>query len=264
MTSTLSHNLSVVWQILARDFKALKTVINNMIINSAVIVLVLGFIFTRLMPAVGFSKTVGPTIFVGSFVGTFAYIGFIRSLEDTFDIKFQRFIDYKLTFPISTNWLIGAYIASYAMQLFFTTIPLLILGPLLLGSSIDFSTVHIPSLLAIYAVTILFYAVLFVCLTFLTSFMWFRFNVWSRLLTPLNFFGCIWFTWYGLYAISKPLGLIVLLNPYTYMTEGLRTALLQSQASLPLAICIPALLAFCAIGISLSLTLIYKHIDAVK
>lgn len=264
MNITLSHNLSVIAQILARDFKALKTVINNMIINSAVIVLVLGFIFTRLMPAVGFAKSAGPTIFVGSFVGTFAYIGFIRSLEDTFDIKFQRFIDYKLTFPISTNWLILAYITSYAMQFFFTTIPLLILGPLILGSSIDFSTVHIPSFLAIYGVTILFYAVLFVCLTFLAPFMWFRFNVWSRLLTPLNFFGCIWYTWHGLYAVSKSLGTLVLLNPYTYMTEGLRTALLQTDASLPLSICIPALLGFTAIGLVLALTLIYKHIDAVK
>ena len=94
--------------------------------------------------------------------------------------------------------------------------------------------------------------------------MWFRFNIWARVLTPLNFFGCIWYTWHSLNTISKPLGKLVLLNPYTYMTEGLRTALLQNDASLPLSICIPALLCFIAVGFALSLTLIYKHLDAVK
>ncbi|MEX0671960.1 MAG: hypothetical protein WD068_01245 [Candidatus Babeliales bacterium] len=234
-----------------------------MIINSAVIVIILGFIFTRLMPAVGFSATVGPTIFVGSFVGTFAYIGFIRSLEETFDLKFQRFIDYKITFPITTSWLIISYVASYAMQLFFTSIPLLILGPLLLGSSIDFSTVHLPSFLAMYATTIIFYALFFVSITFLTSFMWFRFNIWARLLTPLNFFGCIWYTWHGLYSVSKPLGILVLANPYTYISEGLRTSLLHSETSLPLSICIPIILLFSGIGLFVTVRIVYKAIDAV-
>ena len=263
MMSALKHNLAVVFTILSRDFKVLKQTLLDKIINTGIIIIILSFIFIYLIPTVGFGKSIGPVFFVGSFIATFAYVGFIRSLEDTSDLKFTRFIDYRLTFPIDTRWLLVSYIASYCMQMLLTTLPLLFLGPFLLGSEFDVYNIHVPYFLIVYALTILFFSSLFVCITFLTSFMWFRYNIWSRVLMPLNFFGCMWYSWYKLYSLSKPIGLLVLLNPYTYITEALRYALLSTPNSIPFGICMAIILAWTILIITIVLTQIYKKIDAV-
>jgi len=62
-------------------------------------------------------------------------------------------------------------------------------------------------------------------------------NIWPRRLSWLLNLGALFYTWHSAYTLNAPLALAMLCNPFTYMAEGLRSALLAGPQYLPAPIC---------------------------
>lgn len=63
-------------------------------------------------------------------------------------------------------------------------------------------------------------------------------NFWVRVNSPLEFLGGFWTPLYIIQSFSVILGYIALLNPFIYITEGLRQAFLGTDSYLSLYTCI--------------------------
>jgi len=70
--------------------------------------------------------------------------------------------------------------------------------------------------------------------------------VFSIIVVPITFLGCVYYTWAGLGRI-RWLQCVVLLNPIVYMSEGLRAAVTPGIPHMPWSAIIPALLLFTAV-----------------
>jgi len=168
-------------------------------------------------------------------------IGFSQSLRMVFDVKFNRYIDYLLTLPLPKRWLFGTYIFSFMLETFLTTLPLITFGILILGKQFPVEQIQWLSFFAFYIFSLFFASIFFLTLALSFSYQWYLDNIWPRLLSPLLCIGAIFFTWTGIYKFSPRIAYLTLINPFTYIAEGMRTGLLGGNEYLPFSWCIPAI-----------------------
>ncbi len=69
-------------------------------------------------------------------------------------------------------------------------------------------------------------------------------SFWIRCNIPLFTLGGFWAPWFTMFQVSKPLGYAVMLNPFIYVTEGLRQALTGSELYFSVGTCSIALIFF--------------------
>jgi ABC-2 type transport system permease protein len=70
--------------------------------------------------------------------------------------------------------------------------------------------------------------------------------VFSILVVPITFLGCVYYPWMGLFKNIRWLSMAVLFNPIVYMSEGLRAAVTPSVGHMPWLAILAALVFFTA------------------
>lgn len=231
------NNVRVFFVLLHRDLKVLKGRLVNMFVDNMVLLLAYVVMFGYLLPLMEMPKTLIAPLFIGYIVMSFFEIGFSLALKIVFDIKASRFIDYQISLPLSTTWLLAEYSANFALEATIVTLPTLLLGILLLGDRFIIIQTNWIAFTLMYLLVILFFATLFLYYSFAYRYNWFRSNLWTRRLEPLFLFGSVFVVWKKLYAFSKLLGFLFLFNPVTYAVEGLRATLIGGNGFLPTWIC---------------------------
>ncbi|MEX0940476.1 MAG: hypothetical protein WDZ41_03890 [Candidatus Babeliales bacterium] len=255
------NNIQVFGMLLWRDLYILKKRFKDDLINAGVMVFFFNLIFGLFGPLIGLTKDLVADTFMGTIVGTFLFIGFSRALDDLSDIKFNHFIDYRRTLPISLPWFFGEYIAIYVIHCMCITIPIFLLGKLILGVRLDFSHIQWLPFIIMYLFSMITVSLFFICLIFSVSFEWFKFNIWQRILTPLHQFGCLLYSWKRAYLFSPKIAMVLLLNPLTHCNEGLRTAMRGVSEYLSVYVSITFLSIFIGIEIFMLLTVVRKKLD---
>lgn len=247
MKLIISDNLRIFLALISRDLKVLRKKFLDALIDGLVLVLLQVIMFGYLFPLMGMEPTLIPAIYVSTIILMIFTISFSQAMRLVFDIKFNHYINYLLTLPLSKPWLFGTYTASCMLETFLTTIPLITVGVLLLKQHFIFSKIQWISLLLFYLLSLLFVALFALTIAFSFSYQWFMDNIWPRVLSPLCCIGAIFFTWQSIYRFEPRIAYIMLLNPFTYIAEGIRTALAAPGVFLPFYVCVGAL--FCYIGI---------------
>lgn len=231
--------------LLYRDIQFILSQLPSRLIDGFIVVCAQTLAIGSFLPLLGMpAYLTGPL-----YIGTITQITFASAFTIAFrlasDLKNSRYIEYELTLPLPASWVVAKIIFSFMIQLALVGCPLIFLGALFLGNIFSLQKAHIFFAIIMYSLTLLFYALLFVYLAIHHSYTWFCDNTWVRRLTPLFLLGCSYFTWYKLYAFNPFLARFLLLNPLTYIHEGLRTALLGPEEFLAIEICIPMLIIFC-------------------
>jgi ABC-2 type transport system permease protein len=254
------NNFFVFLALLKKDVKVLlsnfKTVLIDSIVHSSCFILLFGYF----LPALGMSKEYSLPMFLGSVLLTSVSTSYSRTIGIKSNLEFSKFINYHLTLPFTKNWLIAEYVAAFTFDLFLATFPIIIFGITILKPD---AFVNFAWFMPIYLLSLLFFAILFMLIAFSTRWDWFINNVWERILNPLIQTGCVLYIWHNLFKFSPTLGNLVLLNPITYVAEGLRGSLLQSDIYISPAICISAILVLSIILFIFLIRSINKLLDPV-
>lgn len=108
-----------------------------------------------------------------------------------------------------------------------------------------------------------FFALLFLTLSFTYEYKWFLDNIWPRRLSPLFLLSASFFPWYKVKVFSPFFAYLFLPNPITYIIEGFRSALLGSDQYLPFSICITVLIMSIIALIAILTRAIYKRLNPV-
>ncbi len=160
-----------------------------------------------------------------------------------FDREQTHFIDYQIRH-------LQPY-AFLAQQILFTTffsfllvLPFFPISKLLLWHTLDLSQTSWPLLITLLLCATLCcstYTMLAVCA--MSNIQQIK-TFWVRVSIPLFVLGGFWAPWHTIYETSNLLGYLMLLNPFMYVTEGLRRTITGSQNYFSAWICIGMLICF--------------------
>lgn len=259
-----NHSLLVFAQLLKRDFyvyfKRASTYALNFIVLYP-LVSIISYAYLQSKTYFGAQNvTQGTIFFAGSIVLLILSLTFELTILLLFDLENERTIDFRIV-------LLDPYLVLLE-QIVFTTlfsflmmIPFFPITKLILQDNFDTSNTSWPLLFLIIFLSCLAcasYNLLVACALKSSnqlSHLWIRCNL------PLLTLGGLWVPWYVVYEYAPGLGLLTLLNPLLYCTEGTRQALIGGTQFLPIGLCMLALLLFSLIFAGISCYLFKKKVD---
>lgn len=234
-----SRYIMIFYALLERDMKVLKKRLCSLIIDSLILVAIAVLVFGNLLPMMGMSTNLIAPVFLGNSLSFFvASLGYNWALRMAYDLKFDRCIDYFLMLPIPKPWLFAYYISSFIIEAAIVTLPMITIGIVSLGSDFGPINGNFFVFLCMYFLSLLFWGLFFLGSSFTYSYQWFRSNMWARRIMPLFALGPAFFTFKTISTIAPVTGTLLLLNPVTYVIEGLRSSLLAGNDYLPLNVCL--------------------------
>lgn len=262
MTSNVDQ-LRTFWALMYRDIRFIIASLPGRLVDGCIIVMMQTLVIGSFLPLLGMPQELIGPLFIGMITQIVFSSAYGIAFRQANDLKKSKFINYQLALPLNKIWLFAQIIISFMIEVAFISLPLICLGSIFLSS---YFTIQSSSLLAttiMYLCALLLYSTIFIYLVYQCEYTWFLDNVWARRLTPLFFFGCGYYTWKKLYAFNAGLGTLFLLNPITYIHEGLRNVLLGGDQFIPLWICLSMTIIFCAVlmfGLKLA---VKKRLDPV-
>ena len=229
-TSILLHHpyLQVMKALIARDIRLLRAQLLNHLIDALLLSVSSALLFSYLYPLIGISSTQIAPLYIGSMVGLLFNFGGNFATRIAYDLKFYRRIDYYLTLPLSATALFATFIISFIIECALVTVPATLLGLSLLKAPMCWAQVNWLGFFIMYTLTYLFFGLSFAWLAYQYSFEWLMDNMWVRRASPLWYLSCTQFVWSQVYLSWPSLGYLFLINPLTYASEGMRSALLCS------------------------------------
>ena len=236
----LLKKLRIFWALIRRDLFVLGKNYRRMVIDALFVTATQATIFLKLFPLLGMPPAFATPIYVGTSIGFVFFLGFASASALTEDLERNRFIDYYLTLPISRHWILAKYVVSFAIENSIIIAPLVIA---VVGLSVGFKQTSWFYFLFFYPTTLSFLGLLFLMFGMRYKPLWFRSNIWPRRLLPMLFFNAGLSTWWNIYNFSPVIAYLMLLNPMSYASEGLRATLLEGNY-LPVWFCMGAFTLF--------------------
>jgi hypothetical protein len=220
---TTAHKLRITLALLKRDARVMLYTFFDNILDSCFLVGFIYLIYGHLLPAMGGSRTLINPTFIGLLVLILINIGYDRALHVSLDFDLSCFITYQQTLPLTLPWILARYVGAYMLDLFVSSVPVVIIGKIVFGPLLHFDMTNPGLVVLMYSVGILFLSLWFLTLVVVQTFTQFRENTWPCFLLPLTLLGCLYFPWKLVYYASPLLGKALLLIPTTLFAEGLRS-----------------------------------------
>lgn len=216
-------------EFLRRDFYVhLKQIRNYMITYLLIFPILFSFVEGYIMPNTIFDLSVLPSKSI-LLIGVIIYLmlGLAMTLNGflLIDLENDKFTQYQTLLLNPELLILEKIIFSSAVSFVFIT-PFFIISKLILREEFNTACLSIPKLLIIFLLGTIFcsaYAILAMCKlkgTHQLGMFWRRFNM------PLAMFGAEWVPWIVIFKFSKVLGYLALLNPFLYIGEGVRGAVI--------------------------------------
>lgn len=238
-------NVRIFSLLVRREIKGMQTQLFDMLINGCIIAISQAVLYGYFMPQVGMSQSMVPLMYMGTIMMLFIDIGGERLFRDSFDLATRRFIDYQLTLPISRFWLFASFAIAYCIELTLQAFIPTIVGALFIKNVFSLSHINFIALIAVHCASMFFCALLFLTLTYSFKVQWIIDNVWPRLFIPLMFLGAVYYPWAKVNAYSRVWGTLFLCNPFTYIVEGFRGAMMELPTVIPWWKCVGVLSGLC-------------------
>ena len=210
------------------------------------------FVFGRVLSELGYTTSVYSHLL---FPGIVALTAFLTSLQTTalplvFDFSYTKEIEDRLLAPMPVSWVALEKLVFAGIRSLIAAVMMFPIGILVLGS-IPWRAAGAPLFIVVLLLGTLAGATLGLTLGTLVDAN--RINiVFTLVLTPILFTGCSQYPWPSLYKL-KWFQWLTTLNPLTYVSEGMRAALVPSVPHIRSWVCIlmlvVSLIVFGTIGV---------------
>jgi hypothetical protein len=182
-------------------------------------------------------------LFAGSLSLPLLVATYNTAMSFLFDLEHNRFINYQMS-VLSPRLVLFERIVFITLFSFVLLVPFFPIAKLLLGDELLTTETSWPALffiLLLACLTLASYNILAMCIMEGSHQM---IHLWMRVSTPLFLLGGFSVPWAVIYNYSKVLGTILLLNPFVYITDGIRQAFFNKPLFFSLATCTLMLLLF--------------------
>lgn len=226
--SRVSTMLVAFWHTLRRDIMVTAREFIPFLVQVLVMPISLLAVFGRIMPGVGITQQIYPTLFFPGIVGLTIFMASIQGITITLmmDLSYNREIDDRLLAPVPVSLVAIEKVIFASVRAMVAGIIIFPAAYLVLGSGFQVRT---DALVPLFGVMLL-YALSSSALGLIIGaalpaekiYLLFTLVVSATLYT-----GCVYYTWQSIGSI-RVLQIIALLNPLTYASEGLRYAMVPA------------------------------------
>ncbi len=225
------------WQpfkvLLINDIRVFKQVIAGKVFNMLIWLLSNIAINTYIMPFFGITSKYGEFMVAGTFASIGLFEVFPSAVNLVSDIQHDKIISYHLTLPLPSNLVFFRLMTYYFFNIITMQILTLPFALALVYNRMSLAHINIPQVITMVLISNFFYAGVSLYISSKIDIMEKIGDVWMRFIYPLWYFGGYHFSWKALYSFSPWLAYFNLLNPMTWLMEGLRGAFLNSFEFLP-------------------------------
>ena len=227
--NSLNTNFNIFRALLSRDIYIIKQKLISIWINTTVVLTLEILLFGYLIPLMGLPATMIAPIFLGAAIGQTFFKITSKSFESIRDIHFSKFIEYRLTLPISKRWLFSQIICSWIIETLIGIVPFILIGIMVLHKFFSISPFGLFKGLIFYLLVTIMMCILALASSYYYEYSWFMHNIWPRRYGFLYALCPFYFIWQTAYTFSPRVAQLLLLNPFTYCVEGFRSAMLESD-----------------------------------
>ena len=229
----------VFWALLARDVVVVRRELIYFLMRTAMQPIMFTIVFGYLLPKMGFVRAGYTSALLPGVLAVSLALAAVQSvaLPMVTDFGFSREIEDRLLAPIP-SWLVALEkVVSGVLQALIAASFVLPLARLIMGPIAGLSAAHLASIALVTVFGALAFSVmgLFLGCVVAAQQIGLLFGI---VVAPMIMFGCAYYPWRGLDAVPV-IKYLVLVNPLTYIAEGLRGALIPAMPHMPL----PAVLA---------------------
>lgn len=259
-----SSSFQLFWQLVREEFIGFIALFKDKVINQGIWVAVSVFSTVYLM---GKQFDVASGFGLFTLTGCIATTGLFEAYPNIFafvqDFEGDRRISYYLTLPLA-SWMIFAKqmvcMALRGMAIGFAIIPL---GKLVLWHEFILSDVAWFKFALVFILANLFIGAFTLWLATMIMSIQKLGNLWARFIFPVWFLCGFQFSWATLHNVVPPLAYSMLLNPMTYVMEGIRATVIGQEGYLNIWVCIGMLILFTLFFAWHSISRLKKRLDAV-
>ncbi len=251
--------LTVFWALLRRDVRVARKELPFFLVRTMMQPVLFLTVFGFLLPKMGMVRGGYQTALLPGILAVSLALSAIQSvaLPMVQDFGWTKEIEDRLLAPVAT-WVIAAEkIVAGMLQGIIAALFVLPIARLIMGPIANLTFGHFGDVLM---VTVLGAA------AFSSLGMWLGTGIapqqiglmFSVIVAPMMFFGCAYYPWRGLDAVPV-MKYVVLINPLTYVSEGMRGALTPELPHMSLLVSTSALLVICAFFWVAGLRSFYKR-----
>ena len=263
--NTIKKSLHIFLHFLQRDLLILRPMLSRYIINNVMILPCLVIFndgYVMQMSLFGTNANLNTMRFIGSLLLPLLTLTFTMATTLLYDIEHNRFIDYQIT-VLNPALVILERIVFNAFFTFMLVVPFYPLCKVLLGTKFVTTQTSWPLLfvmLFLASFTASAYHIAAMCILPNSS-MFIR--LWARVSAPLFLLGGFVAPWAVMYEISPTVAYVLLLNPFMYISEGIRQSIIGGTFFFSAMTCVSALILFCIFLYGVALWFFKKRMDHV-
>jgi len=223
----------IFWQLLKTELLFVRKNFFDNFINMFIWATCTLLINVHVLKRLGLQQNYDDLFIGGLIVAGIGFQIFAHIFKHVADFSGEKHIDYYLTLPISNYLVLIKSVCAYMVDGFIFGILALFICKMMLLDNMILSNISILHFLIALILTSAFFGCFTLFLVSICQNPGSIGNIFPRIIFPLWFVGGFAFPWETLYHTVPILGLLNLLNPYTYMTEMLRVATVGQQNFLP-------------------------------
>ena len=261
-TEELKRTFYIFCQFIRRDIQVYRHRLPTLLVNLALIYPILytiSFAYIQSRAYFGADITARTVLFSGNITLLALVVSFTFAFTLLYDLEGDRHIDYLITL-LPPRLILIERIMFDSLSVFFLITPFfpvckLILGDQFYTNNASWTTLYIVILVASFCCTA--YNLLAACTLRLHQIE----NFWARFTAPLDIFGGAFVPLSIMKATIPLLGTLALANPFIYITEGTRSAILGTDEFIPATTCILVLILFTLFFMFCSFHSLKKRMD---
>lgn len=243
MDNKLKHNLRICGLVLISDLKFFQKQIKDKLIDAVVWGSVTLIVIAYILPKMGLQNF---GLFQASsvLISVMAFEIYNKLFLLTMQIEQRKHIFYLFTLPVPIYFIFLAKIVFYIINALFLSIAMIPICKIILLSQMPLDQIAWLKLLIALIASAFFFGCFLIFLKSFVSHTSKIGHIFARVLFPLWFFGGFQFNWKTLYGMNEYFGYLMLLNPYIYATESVRSAIFEPQKFLPFGFSVSILFIF--------------------
>jgi hypothetical protein len=263
MKSQFLQNMRITRALLSRDLYVFRSTMMGTIIDAAISLCTEIILNVKLLPLMGMPRELIAPLYIGGIFAKLFFLAHSYSLRIQYGIKNGGLPLYEATLPLAKSWLFARNVIRFVIETLLILVPLTVASIPLVGADLGINNPNWIALLFFSVASALFFGALSIFIAHHYPFDWYMENIWPRRLSFLFMTSVLFVTWKRTMLYVPWFGYMTLLNPTTYLVEGMRNALFDQNLYLPQSICIVGSLFFCIIIIILMYKSIIKRLDLV-
>jgi ABC-2 type transport system permease protein len=245
--------------LLARDVAVARRELVFFMLRTAMQPLLFTIVFGYIMPRLGYVRAGYTAALLPGVLAVSLAMAAVQSvaLPMVTDFGFSREIEDRLLAPIP-NWLVALEkVVAGVLQALVAALIVLPLARLIMGPIPGLSFAHLPSLVLVTVFGAVAFSVMGLYLGCVVAAQQIGL-LFSIVVAPMIMFGCAYYPWRGLDAVPA-FKYAVLVNPLTYISEGLRGVLVPELPHMSLPAVLGALVGITAVFWRLGLRAFMKR-----